>query len=640
MRLPVLTASGDVLQPVIFAASCGVRFGSDGLLDSDVLIAPAWNNAFRETPSVGPIATCTPRYSGDAGCQATPPIDPSQRLDARFRAGSGVAARPGVDLSGSDFIPRLCRAGKTASVGRGNRPSRRVRGLIPGARAAMFSSASSSVQRAPAPSRRDPPMTAERPARRSKASLLLALTAAAAFGGFAATWVRETLQTPAQAAPASPSAVPMVAALPTAVDGQAMPSLAPMLQRVTPAVVSVHSKQRVRVSPFGNDPFFRRMFPDLTQERINESLGSGVIVDAQRGLVLTNHHVIEGADDVSVTLNDGRTLKAEFVGSDRDTDVALMRIPVEKLSALPLANSDQLRVGDFVVAVGNPFGFNQTVTSGIVSAVGRSGLPGMGFQNFIQTDASINPGNSGGALVNLRGELVGINTASFNLQGSAAGNIGLGFAIPTNLARNIMEQLLTGGAVRRGTLGIDTQTVDARIAQGLGLTDPRGAAVTRVYPGSSAAAAGLRIGDVIVGIDGQRIDDSAALRNYQGLQPVNAKVTLDVRREGKPLRISATLREQPREVAGDSLDPRLAGARFAELPESLRSQNMSGVLVEDVTRGSRAARNGLRKGDVILAGSIGEFADLGGFRANFSEASDPLVLRVWRNGRIGDLPMQ
>src|SRR5690606_34285111 len=196
------------------------------------------------------------------------------------------------------------------------------------------------------------------------------------------------------------AAVPMATALPAMVDGQAMPSLAPMLRRVTPAVVSVHSRQRVRINnPFANDPFFRRMFPNVPDERINESLGSGVIVDAARGYVLTNHHVIEGADEVSVTLSDGRTLTAEFVGSDADTDVALMRIPVpgdgQPLQAIQLADSGALQVGDFVVAVGNPFGVGQTVTSGIVSAVGRSNVPGVGFQNFIQTDASINPGNSG-----------------------------------------------------------------------------------------------------------------------------------------------------------------------------------------------------------------------------------------------------
>jgi len=315
---------------------------------------------------------------------------------------------------------------------------------------------------------------------------LLTLAAAAAFGGLAATAIRDGVDASAHAEPQAAAAIPGVAALPAAVDGQLMPSLAPMLQRVTPSVVSVHSKQRIR-NPYADNPIFRRMYPNIPLERFNESLGSGVIVDAQRGYVLTNHHVIEGATEVSVTLADGRTLKAEFVGSDADTDVALMRIPVQNLDglslrALPLANSGALQVGDFVVAVGNPFGVGQTVTSGIVSAVGRSNLPGVGFQNFIQTDASINPGNSGGALVNLKGELVGINTASFNPQGSGAGNIGLGFAIPANLAGDIMRQLVATGEVRRGTLGIETEDVDARDASRLGLggRQAHGAKVTRV----------------------------------------------------------------------------------------------------------------------------------------------------------------
>src|SRR5688500_1971777 len=412
--------------------------------------------------------------------------------------------------------------------------------------------------------------------RASTRTTLLALTAAAAFGGFAATALRDSLETPAQAAPAAPAAsvpmaIPTTAALPSAVDGQALPSLAPMLQKVTPAVVSVHTKQRVRIrTPFGDDPVFRRMF-NIPEERISESLGSGVIVDAQRGYVLTNHHVIEGADEVSVTLADGRTLAAEFVGSDADTDVALMKIPAQDLTALPLADSGSLRVGDFVVAVGNPFGVGQTVTSGIVSAVERSNVPGVGFQNFIQTDASINPGNSGGALVNLKGELVGINTASFNPRGSMAGNIGLGFAIPAQIASDVMRQLATTGEVRRGTLGIDTQDIDEALAANLGVDkNTRGAAVTRVYPGSAAASAGLRVGDVIVGANGARLDSSEALRNYQGLQPATARLTLDVRRDGKPLPLAATLREQPRSLAGLTLDPRLAGASFAELPEAAR----------------------------------------------------------------------
>ena len=473
---------------------------------------------------------------------------------------------------------------------------------------------------------------------------LLALSLAAAFGGFAATAIHASLDKPAQALPATAATVPAIAALPAAVGGQALPSLAPMLQRVLPAVVSVHSQQRVRINnPFANDPMFRRMFPNVPQERISQSLGSGVIVDATKGLVLTNHHVIEGADEVSVTLADGRTLKADFVGSDPDTDIALMRIAVPKdmpLAAIHLADSSKLQVGDFVVAVGNPFGIGQTVTSGIVSAVGRSGLRGLGYQNFIQTDASINPGNSGGALVNLNGELVGINTASFNPQGSMAGNIGLGFAIPSNLASDVLRQLAATGEVRRGSLGIDTQDVDARLANGLGLDDARGAVVTRVYPGSAAAAAGLQPGDVVVAANGERIDDRETLRNFEGLQAVGAKVTLDVRRAGKPLQVSASLREQARSLQGGALDPRLAGATFAELPERLRQAGAEGVLVESVARGSRAAGSGLQGGDVIVGANSGRFDDLPGFRLTFASQPPQLVLRIVRGTVQGNLLMQ
>ena len=475
--------------------------------------------------------------------------------------------------------------------------------------------------------------------RHASLKTLAALTVAAGFGGFAATAIRDGLQTPARAEP--PAVVPAMATMPAAVDGAPVPSLAPMLERVTPAVVSVHTKQRVRIrNPFADDPMFRRLFPNVPQERINQSLGSGVIVDARKGLVLTNHHVIEGADEVSVTLADGRTFPATFVGSDPDTDVALMRIQADKLVAVPLANSDQMRVGDFVVAVGNPFGFSQTVTSGIVSAVGRSGLPGLGFQNFIQTDASINPGNSGGALVNLRGELVGINTATFNPQGSRAGDIGLGFAIPANLAGNVMRQLESTGEVRRGTLGMETQTVDDQIAKGLGLDAPRGAVVTRVFPNSAAAAAGVRVGDVVLTANGQRMDSREALHNFEGLQAVGSAVTLDLRRGGAPVSVQATLREQPRSYDGGVLDARLAGATFAELPERLRQSGLDGVLVSAVARGSRAAQNGLQKDDVVLAANTGEFSDLGGFRASFAQAPQRLVLRVLRGNARGDLPMQ
>lgn len=477
---------------------------------------------------------------------------------------------------------------------------------------------------------------------------LLALTAAAAFGGFAATGLRETFDQPAQAAPAPavPLAAPTIAALPTAVNGQPLPSLAPMLKRVMPAVVSVYSQQTVRTAsplgPFADDPFFRRIFgiPNVPRERVERALGSGVIIDAQNGYVLTNHHVIDNADGVSVTLADGRTVEADFLGSDADTDVALIRIPAQNLTAIPLANSDSLQVGDFVVAIGNPYGLGQTVTSGIVSAVGRSGIPVAGYQNFIQTDASINPGNSGGALVNLQGQLVGINTASFNPRGSMAGNIGLGFAIPINLADGIKRQLVSTGEVRRGSFGIETQNVDARLAKGLGLDVPRGALVTRVWPGSAAAAAGLQPGDVVVAANGQRIDNAPALHNFEGLQPVGSAPTLDVRRDGKPLSLRVALKEAPRAISGESLDPRLTGASLAELPESARQSGLRGVLVKEVAKGSRAARNGLQANDVIVAASSGEFSDLAGFRSGFGQAPQQLLLQVQRGRSVGRLLMQ
>ena len=474
---------------------------------------------------------------------------------------------------------------------------------------------------------------------------LLALTAAAAFGGLTTTGLKLAFDNPAQAAPADTSlpVLPVLAgSLPASVEGQALPSLAPMLKKSMPAVVSVYTTQRVRErNPFADDPFFSRMFPQVPQERINQSLGSGVIVDAAKGYVLTNHHVIEGADDVSVTLSDGRTLKADFLGSDADTDIALIRIPAEQLTALPIADSSALNVGDFVVAIGNPFGLSQTVTSGIVSAVGRSGIRGLGLQNFIQTDASINPGNSGGALVNLQGQLVGINTASLNPQGSMAGNIGLGLAIPSNLARDVVEQLLKNdGVVIRGTLGLETQSVDARLAQGLGLADPRGALVTRVYAGSGAAAAGVQSGDVIVAVNGQRITDAPSLHNMEGLQQVGSALSLEIKRDGKTVNLRANLKEQPRALDGVTLDPRLAGASFADLSEALRQSGANGVVVKDVARGSRAAQNGLQPGDLVLGTSAGQFSDLAGFRASFEKKPAQLVVQVRRGNGRGNLLME
>ena len=399
------------------------------------------------------------------------------------------------------------------------------------------------------------------------------------------------------------SVLPLIghAALPPSVDGQPLPSLAPMLEKVTPAVVNISTKTRVKVrDPFFDDPVFRQMFGlnGGARERVEQSLGSGVIVDAAKGYVLTNNHVVGSADDISVTLQDGRNFKGKLIGTDPETDVAVVQIQGSGLQALPLANSDQLRVGDFVVAVGDPFGLGQTATSGIVSALRRSGLGNSGYQNFIQTDASINPGNSGGALVNLRGELVGINTMIFSPSG---GNVGIGFAIPSNLSGEVMQQLIAHGKVSRGTLGIDTQEITPRIAQMLGLKSSDGVVVTRVNNGSVADQADVQTGDVITAIDGKPLRSPQELRNAEGLLPVGSSVKLTLTRSGTSRDI--TLKLTPEKLAtldGGKLDARLAGVTFSELPQNLRSQGVAGVQISSVATGSRAERSGLRQGDILL----------------------------------------
>jgi len=399
----------------------------------------------------------------------------------------------------------------------------------------------------------------------------------------------------------------IAAALPPAIDGQPMPSLAPMLGHVTPAVVNISTKTRVAVNnPYFSDPVFRQFFglPNTPQERTEQSLGSGVIVDAARGYVLTNNHVVGGADDITVTLQDGRSFKAKLIGTDPDTDVAVVQIPAQNLQALPLADSSKLRVGDYVVAVGDPFGLGQTVTAGIVSALGRSGLGRSssgngGYQNFIQTDASINPGNSGGALVNLRGELVGINTMIFSPSG---GNVGIGFAIPSDLTSEVMGQLLAHGKVQRGSLGVQTQAITPRIAQLLKLKDSNGVVVTGVSAGSAAEHAGLQPGDVLTALNGKPLHSVQELRNAEGLLPLGSTVQLDVLRNGHSTEVSATLSpEKLASVNGDQLDARLSGVRFSDLSDDQRAQGFSGVVISAVQPGSRAAAAGLT-GDSVLIG--------------------------------------
>ena len=394
------------------------------------------------------------------------------------------------------------------------------------------------------------------------------------------------------------------AALPPAIDGQPMPSLAPMLEHVTPAVVNISTKTRVAVNnPYFNDPVFRQFFglPDTPQERTEQSLGSGVIVDAARGYVLTNNHVVGGADDITVTLQDGRNFKAKLIGTDPDTDVAVVQIPAQNLQALPLADSSKLRVGDYVVAVGDPFGLGQTVTSGIVSALGRSGLRNSGYQNFIQTDASINPGNSGGALVNLRGELVGINTMIFSPSG---GNVGIGFAVPTAITSEVMEQLLDHGKVERGNLGLQTQAITPRIAKLLSLKDTNGVVVTGVSSGSAAEQAGLQPGDVLTALDGKPLRSVEDLRNTEGLLPLGSSVRLDVVRDGKSSVVNAVLRaEKPgsiNKIDGGQLDARLAGVTFSDLNDQQRSRGMFGAAVSSVQPNSRAAAAGLTTDDIVV----------------------------------------
>ena len=337
-----------------------------------------------------------------------------------------------------------------------------------------------------------------------------------------------------------------IAALPVAVDGEPLPSLAPVLKKVTPSVVNVYTQTRVRVrSPLLDDPIFRRFFnvPDAPRERVSQSLGSGVIVDADKGYVLTNYHVIARADEIAVGLKDGRSLEAELIGTDPDTDLAVIQISPESLVALPLADTDELQVGDFVVAVGNPFGLGQTVTSGIVSALGRTGLRGLEYQNFIQTDASINPGNSGGALINLRGELVGINSAIFTPSG---GNVGIGFAIPSSMAKYVMDQLIRFGEVRRGTLGLFVQDLTAELAGAFAMDANEGALVAEIAAGSAAADAGLQAGDVIVSIADQRVDSAQDFYNEEGGLALGESLKLEYFREGKSRQVSLKIREVPR----------------------------------------------------------------------------------------------
>jgi Do/DeqQ family serine protease len=390
-------------------------------------------------------------------------------------------------------------------------------------------------------------------------------------------------------------------------------SFAPIVKRSAPAVVNVYATQMRREtrSPFAGDPFFERFFGQpfgMPRERARSSLGSGVIV-AEDGVIVTNHHVIKNATKVRVVTADGREYQAEILLRDEKTDLAVLRIKDgdEEFPVLEFADSDNLEVGDLVLAIGNPFGVGQTVTSGIVSAVARTDIGVNDLSFFIQTDAAINPGNSGGALVNLRGDVIGINTAIFSRSG---GSIGLGFAIPSNMVRNVVAQALAGSSeVERPWIGANFQRVTSDIARSMDLVRPRGALVTRVEPRSPAARAGLRVGDLVIGVGDRDVQSPAALEYRLALYDIGRRVRLRVLRRGEELRMRVRL-ERPPETVEPNLQlitghSPLAGAKVADLSPRLAVRldlpaGKTGVAVVDVDRGSPAARLGLRQGDVIV----------------------------------------
>ncbi len=420
------------------------------------------------------------------------------------------------------------------------------------------------------------------------------------------------------------------APLPDSVDGEAFPSLAPLVERASPAVVNIRVSQTVtQRSPIG-DEAFRRFFgiPDSNGgPREVASAGSGVIVDAERGYILTNHHVVANADEIQVSLMDGEILDAEIVGSDEATDIALIKVTGKGLIEMPIGDSEIVRVGDFVLAIGNPFGLGHTVTSGIVSALGRTGINRSGYEDFIQTDASINPGNSGGALVNMRGELVGINSAIISRSG---GNVGIGFAVPTEIAKSVMKHILDYGEVRRGLLGVSIQTIDSEIAKALEIDVDSGALVSLIEPGSAAEDAGLRVDDIIVAVNDEKISGASELRNTIGLMGSGEEIDIEFIRGDETLSTTATLGEQQRIAnvssgVGSDVHPGLEGAEFG-------TSSTQGIEVESVVADSPAAQRGLRAGDIITAANrreVRNLEDLGSIAA----ANTRLFLLVQRDER-------
>ena len=438
------------------------------------------------------------------------------------------------------------------------------------------------------------------------------------------------------------AASPTPAAMPSAVGETPVPSLSPMIKKVSPAIVNIATRGTIHEkgpqNPLLDDPFFRRFF-DVPQdsgprERPFQSAGSGVIFDAKAGYIVTNAHVVENASEITVTLQDGRDLKADIVGSDEPSDVAVLKVKTDTLTQIALGDSAKVEVGDFVVAIGNPFGLQHTVTSGIISGLSRSGINPDGYEDFIQTDASINPGNSGGALVNLRGELIGINTAILSRSG---GNIGIGFAIPVNMAHSVMDQLIKYGSVKRGLLGVSMYTVTPDIAQSLGLTNAQGALVSQVVDGSPAEKAGIHTGDVITSVNNIPVKSNGELRNAIGLMRVGDKVDIGLLREGKPQHVTAVIADTSTPTAGtavpDGIHKAFEGATLVDAPDA------GGALVKAVEPGSAAAQVGLRNNDVIIGANRGKVSTVQQLKDRAKTAA-VLVLEVRRANAIVLIPLR
>jgi len=414
---------------------------------------------------------------------------------------------------------------------------------------------------------------------------------------------------------------------PTSVDGHTMPSLAPMLEKSTPAVVSiaVQGTHEVKQNVPNIFKFFGRpnQNPNQAQKRPFRGLGSGVIIDAEEGYIVTNNHVVEKADEISITLKDGRQVKAKKIGSDADSDIALLQIDADNLTAIKIADSDQLRVGDFAVAIGSPFGLGQTVTSGIISALGRSGLNIEDYEDFIQTDAAINSGNSGGALVNLRGELIGINTA---ILGPNGGNIGIGFAIPSNMMHNLAKQIIEFGEVHRGVLGVAGRSVNGDIAKAMELETSQGGFIEQVTPNSAADDAGIKAGDVITKVNGKTIKTFNELRGKIGSIGAGKSVKLTIVRNGSEKHFTVKLKQsQAVKVAAASIHRMLEGAELEN------NNNNNGVIVKSVEEDSPAYMVGLESGDLITAINRTRISNVAELRSYLKDKKGVFALNIVRD---------